>query len=414
MSKRSVAVITGTRADYGLLRGTLREIKADPLLNLQLIVTGAHLVEDFGYTVSVIEASEVSIAARVDMLLASDTGVGAAKSLGLGVSGCADAFDRLEPDVVLLLGDRFEMLAAAEAALMMRIPVAHIHGGETTEGAFDESIRHSLTKMAHIHFVTAEPHRARVIQMGEQPDRVFTVGAPGLDQIHHTELLNRQAFEDAIGFQLGDPTFLITLHPSTLGTQEPETSARHLLDAVDGFDGARLIFTKANADPAGRRINERIAEYCEGRDGARLYDSLGQRRYLSALRHVDVVVGNSSSGLIEAPAMDVPTVNVGPRQDGRLRGPSVVDCRADRDAIASAIETVLEPQFLSIVENADPPYGEGRTGQAIAHHLREIDLSDAILKKPFFDLVPGCKRTSSGRNGQPSGLSSTDAEKSDR
>jgi UDP-N-acetylglucosamine 2-epimerase (non-hydrolysing)/GDP/UDP-N,N'-diacetylbacillosamine 2-epimerase (hydrolysing) len=414
MSKRSVAVITGTRADYGLLRGTLREIKADPLLNLQLIVTGAHLVEDFGYTVSVIEASEVSIATRVDMLLASDTGVGAAKSLGLGVSGCADAFDRLEPDVVLLLGDRFEMLAAAEAALMMRIPVAHIHGGETTEGAFDESIRHSLTKMAHIHFVTAEPHRARVIQMGEQPDRVFTVGAPGLDQIHHTELLNRQAFEDAIGFQLGDPTFLITLHPSTLGTQEPETSARHLLDAVDGFDGVRLIFTKANADPAGRRINERIAEYCEGRDDARLYDSLGQKWYLSALRHADVVVGNSSSGLIEAPAMDVPTVNVGPRQDGRLRGPSVVDCRADRDAIASAIESVLQPQFQSIVENADPPYGQGKTGQAIAQRLREVDLSDAILTKPFFDLVPGCKRTSSNHHGEKSGPAGTDAAKGDR
>jgi len=387
MAQRRICIVTGTRADYGLLYGLMREVQADPDLRLQLVVTGMHLSPRFGETVEEIEEDGFEIDARVEMLLSSDTGVGTAKSIGLGVSGVADALDRLAPDVLVVLGDRFEMLAAAQAALVMRIPIAHIHGGETTEGAFDESIRHSLTKMAHYHFVVAEPYRRRVVQMGEPPDRVFTVGAPGLDQIRYTDLLDRTAFEESVDFELGDPTFLVTYHPATLGEVPPADAVQELLRALDRFDDARILFTKANADPQGRRINEVLESYCEGRSGARLYESLGQQRYLSALQHVDGVVGNSSSGLIEAPAFDVPTVNVGPRQQGRLRGPSVIDCAERADAIAAAIETACSSAFRKKIAGAESPYGRGDTATTIAAHLKECPLDESVLTKSFYDLA---------------------------
>jgi UDP-N-acetylglucosamine 2-epimerase (non-hydrolysing)/GDP/UDP-N,N'-diacetylbacillosamine 2-epimerase (hydrolysing) len=389
MAQRRIGVVTGTRADYGLLYGLLREVQADPELRLQLVVTGMHLSPQFGGTVQEIEDDGFEIDARVEMLVSSDTGVGTAKSMGLGLSGMADALDRLAPDVLVVLGDRFEMWAAAQAALVLRVPTAHIHGGETTEGAFDESIRHALTKMAHYHFVVAEPYRRRVVQMGEAPDRVFTVGAPGLDQIQYTDLLDREAFEASIGFELGTPTFLVTYHPATLGDTDPADGVRELLRALDRFDDARLLFTKANADPQGRRINEALEAYCEGRDDAQVYASLGQRRYLSALRHVDVVVGNSSSGLIEAPAFDVPTVNVGPRQRGRLRGPSVIDCAEEADAIADAIRTACSAAFRTKMEGAESPYGAGDTAETITRHLKRLPLDDSVLTKPFYDLDGG-------------------------
>jgi len=386
MDTRTVGVITGTRADYGLLYGLLRALDTDDAFRLRLLVTGMHLSGDFGHTVEEIEKDGFSIDARVDMLVSSDSAVGTAKSVGLGVIGFADALDNLDLDVLVVLGDRFEMLAAAQSALLLRIPIAHIHGGETTEGAFDEGIRHSLTKMAHYHFVTAEPYRRRVIQMGEQPERVVTVGAPGLDQIRHTDLLTREQFESCLNFPLGDRAFLVTVHPATLAETETGQTVGAVLDALDRFDDASILFTKANADPDGREINRILAEYCAHRSNCRLFDSLGQKRYLSALQHVDVVVGNSSSGLIEAPAFDVPTVNVGPRQDGRLRAPSVIDCEEQPDAIAQALQQACSPSFRTQIEGAGSPYGQGYAGKTIAHHLKRVALDNDVLRKEFYDL----------------------------
>jgi len=387
---RTAAVVTGTRADYGLLYGLLRELQADDAFILQLLVTGMHLAPEFGNTQQDIRDDGFQIDARVDMLLSGDAAVGTAKSLGMGVIGCADALDRLDPDVLVVLGDRFEMFAAAQAALPLRIPTAHIHGGEVTEGAFDESIRHSLTKIAHYHFVAAEPFRRRVIQMGEAPDRVFTVGAPGLDQIRYTDLLDRAAFEEAIGWSLEGPqTFLVTLHPATRTEWSADDLTGRLLRALDHFEDAHLLFTKANADPQGRRINGLIEDYCEDCGRARAYASLGRQRYLSALQHVDVVVGNSSSGLIEAPAFDVPTVNVGRRQQGRPRGPSVIDCAPQTDPIIEALETAQSQPFQSAIEGKESPYGRGRTAEAIVRHLRELPFGEEILSTSFYDLNRG-------------------------
>ncbi len=394
MASRRICIVTGTRADYGLLYGVLREVKADPELDLQLVATGMHLSPEFGRTEQTIEEDGFEIDARVEMLLAGDTGVGTAKSMGVGVMGMADALDRLEPDVVVVLGDRFEMLSAAQAALVMRIPIAHIHGGEVTEGAFDESIRHSLTKMAHYHFVVADPYRRRVIQMGEAPDRVFTVGAPGLDQIQYVDLLDRTSFEQSIEWTLGEPTFLVTYHPATLGDAHPVDAVHELLQALDQFDDAHLLFTKANADPQGREINQVLASYCADRDDARLYDTLGQQRYLSALQHVDVVVGNSSSGLIEAPAFNLPTVDVGARQRGRLRGPSVIDCAEQADEIAEALEQAVRPAFQARIRGAESPYGQGQAAERITRHLKRQPLDASVLTKSFHDL---------GENGEAEG-----------
>jgi UDP-N-acetylglucosamine 2-epimerase (non-hydrolysing)/GDP/UDP-N,N'-diacetylbacillosamine 2-epimerase (hydrolysing) len=388
MSKRKICVVTGTRAEYGSLYWLLREIQADDALQLQLAVTGMHLSPEFGLTIRDIEADGFAVDERVEMLLSSDTPVGIAKSVGIGVIGFADAFARLQPDVVVVLGDRFEILAAAQAALVARIPIAHLHGGETTEGVFDEAIRHSITKMAHLHFVAAEPYRRRVIQLGEAPSRVWNVGAPGLDHLRRTRLLDRAAFEHAIDFDLGEPTFLVTYHPATLSERSPGEAARELLRALDRFASARILFTKTNADTGGRVINEMIDAYvAEHSERARAFTSLGQQRYLSALNLVNLVIGNSSSGVIEAPAFNVPTVNIGPRQQGRLRAVSVVDCSVDADDIATAIERALSNEFKASLQDMKLPYGQGDTAQKIASVLRESILGEGLLMKRFFDVA---------------------------
>lgn len=387
MSKRKVCVVTGTRAEYGLLYWLLREIETAEDLELQLVVTGMHLSPEFGLTVREIEADGFAIAERVEMLVSSDTPVGTAKAIGLGVIGFADAFARLRPDLLVLLGDRFEILAAAQAALVARIPIAHLHGGETTEGAFDEAIRHSITKMSHLHFVAAEPYRRRVIQLGENPSHVFNVGAPGLDHIARTPLLERHEFEHAIDFKLGTPTFLVTYHAATLSGRSPGEGAAELLQALDRFTAARIIFTKANADAGGRAINGVLESYAAGRpERVRVFASLGQQRYLSALRLVDAVIGNSSSGVIEAPAFGVPTINIGTRQQGRLRAASVIDCAEDADEIASAIERALTPGFRESLSDTAPPYGRGGAAQRVVEVLRRVPLGEELLMKPFFDV----------------------------
>lgn len=386
MHKRKICIVTGTRAEYGLLYWLMKEIQEDPDLELQTIATGMHLSPEFGLTYQKIEEDGFSINEKVEMLLSSDTPVGTAKSVGLGVIGFADALARQKPDILVVLGDRFETFAAAQAAMIARIPIAHIHGGETTEGAIDEAMRHAITKMSHFHFTAAEPYRSRVIQLGETPERVMNYGAPGLDNIKKLKLLNRAFFEKAIDFRLGKLSFLVTYHPVTLSDTKPEKSFKELLNAIDQFPEATIIFTKANADTAGRIINHAIEKYVEKNSArARVFTSMGQLLYLSAIKNVDVIIGNSSSGIVEAPAFYKPTVNIGQRQQGRLKADSVIDCEEKGPAIVAAIRNGLSPEFKNILRNTKNPYGQGNVSLKIKKYLKKVSLKYILMKK-FYDV----------------------------
>jgi UDP-N-acetylglucosamine 2-epimerase (non-hydrolysing)/GDP/UDP-N,N'-diacetylbacillosamine 2-epimerase (hydrolysing) len=389
MSRRRICVVTGSRAEYGLLYWLMRALADDPDIEFRLAVTGMHLAPEFGLTWRTIEADGFAIDETVEMLLSGDTPVAVAKSIGLGVIGFADAFARLRPDIVVLLGDRYETFAAAQAALTAAIPIAHIHGGEVTEGAIDEAMRHAISKMAHLHFTAAEPYRRRVIQLGEDPARVFTVGAPGLDNVLRIEPLGRPDLACALDFDLGEaPLFLVTYHPATASGEDPGRPMRALFDALDGFPESRILITKANADAGGRVINRMIDGYAAARPGSvKAAASLGTRRYVGALRAAAVVVGNSSSGIIEAPALGRPTVNLGDRQAGRLRAASIIDCREEPGAIKAAIATALTPAFQAQAAQAEPPYGRGGATEAIHRVLRTIPL-DGLARKRFHDLAP--------------------------
>lgn len=381
---RKICVVTGTRAEYGLLYWLMKEIQGDADLQLQVIATGMHLSPEFGLTYRTIEEDGFFIDAKVEMLLSSDTPVGIAKSIGLGVIGFADALDRLRPDFLVVLGDRYEILAAVQAALVAKVPVAHIHGGETTQGAIDESIRHALTKLSHLHFVAAEAYRQRVIQLGENPDKVFNVGALGLENLKRLELLDRPRLEESIGFELGRSCLLVTYHPATLGELKAGDAMNALLHALDRFPNARIIFTKPNSDADGRELGQMIDEYAENnRERVTVFTSLGQLRYLSAMKLVNAVVGNSSSGIIEAPACHTPTVNIGERQSGRLKAASIIDCRETADSISKAIELALSPAFRENLKNAVSLYGCGESALQIKDHLKKTDLG---TNKLFHDL----------------------------
>jgi len=386
MTKRKIAVITGTRAEYGLLFWLMKEIQDDAALQLQLIVTGMHLSPEFGLTYRVIEKDGFHIDEKVEMLLSSDSTVGIAKSIGLGIIGFADAFARLNPDIVVLLGDRFEILAAAQAAMVARIPIAHLHGGETTEGVIDEAIRHAITKMAQVHFVAAEPYRRRVIQLGESPERVMNYGAPGLDNIKRLKLLDREYFESAINFKLGELAFIVTYHPVTLNKEGIKPSVLGLFEALKQFPNAKIIFTKSNADTNGRIINKLIDEFVSNNPKTSVvYTSLGQLRYLSALKHVDIVIGNSSSGIIEAPAFKKATVNIGDRQYGRLCAASIINCNEETESIVAAIRKALSPSFLEGLKTVESIYGFDDVSVKIKEYLKIVGLNN-ILKKKFYDL----------------------------
>lgn len=382
---RRICIVTGTRAEYGLLRWVIQGVHDAPDLDLQLLVTGTHLSPEFGLTYREIEADGFAIDARVEMLVSADTASGTAKSMGLGLIGLGDAFSRLQPHLVVLLGDRFEVLAAASAALVAGIPVAHLHGGETTEGAFDEAIRHAVTKMSHLHFVAAEDYRRRVIQLGEQPDRVHLVGGLGIDAILRAPLLDRTALETALGVPLAERNLLVTFHPVTLEQQSSEHQMAELLAALDTLAGTRLIFTMPNADTGSRALRQMVDAFVIAHPNASAYASLGQLRYLSCLKHMDGVVGNSSSGLAEAPSLGIGTVNIGDRQRGRLKAESVIDCPPDRHAIAAAIRQLYDPEFRSAVAKAVNPYGRGGASEKIVQVLRQVTL-EGIVKKSFHNL----------------------------
>lgn len=385
-SLRKICVVTGTRADYGLLFWLMKEIDADPALRLQLIVTGTHLDQAFGHTVDVIEADGFTVDKRVPLELSDDSPAGIARATATTLEGISNAIAKLQPAIIVLLGDRYEMLAAAIAAMLHRVPIAHIHGGEVTEGAMDDSMRHAISKMACWHFAAAEPYRQRLIQMGEQPSNVTTVGAPGLDHLEKTSLLDRSEITAALGIDAEQPYFLITYHPTTLGSSDPLDEIQALLSALEGYTDHVCIFTGVNADVGHDQITQAIHAYVSAHaQRARLFLSLGQQRYLSAMKHAAAVIGNSSSGIIEAPACKVPTVNIGIRQKGRLRARSVLDCAPDREGIHKAIASAIAPNFMSSSLDAVPPYGLPGASLRIKNILAECSLEDA-RRKAFYDL----------------------------
>ena len=379
---RKICVVTGSRAEYGLLYWLMRGIQEDPALELQIIATGMHLSPEFGLTWRVIEEDGFRIDAKVEMLLSSDTSVGVAKSIGLGIIGFADVFDQLRPDILVLLGDRFEILAAAQAALVARIPIAHIAGGDTTEGAFDEAIRHSITKMSHIHFVTNEASARRVRQLGENPERIHLVGNPGLDQINSLRLLDRNELEEDIDFTFRNRNLLVTFHPPTLDLHPSDAQFRELLTALVALGSdVGIIFTKPNADTDGRILIGMIDEFVARHCNARAYTSLGQLRYLSVMAQVDAVVGNSSSGLYEAPSLKKPTVNIGDRQKGRLQATSVLNCPVEAEEITRNILMAFTRDCSMTVN----PYGDGNSSPKIVAILKKIEEPKQLLQKHFYD-----------------------------
>ncbi|NQU61757.1 MAG: UDP-N-acetylglucosamine 2-epimerase (hydrolyzing) [Rhodospirillales bacterium] len=386
MAKRKICVVTGTRAEYGLLFWLMKEIEGDPELTLQLAVTGAHLSPKFGETRKTIEKDGFAIDEKIDIDLGDDTPRGIARSMGMAVIGFGEAFGRLRPDVIVVLGDRYEILAAAEAAMLARTPIAHIHGGEITEGAMDDAMRHAITKLSHLHFTAAEAYCARVIQLGEDPTRVFNTGAIGLDNIDRLTLLDRAGLKADLGLAAGQNFFLVTYHPVTLSNDDPAEGLGEMLAALDEFPDFDVVLTGVNSDPGHDTVARLLAGYVEANPArVSMHASLGQLRYLSAMKYAAAVIGNSSSGIVEAPALGAPTVNIGDRQKGRLRAPSIIDCGSATDDIAQAIERALNPGFRSGLKEINLPYGSSGASKKIKNILKTADLS-GIVQKPFHDI----------------------------
>ncbi len=384
---RKICLITGSRADYGQAQWLARDIADDPDLELQVLVTGSHLSPQFGETFREIEADGFVISAKVP-LPQGDTALDVARAVGAATSGLAEALDRLAPDIVVILGDRYEMLAAASAALILRIPVAHLHGGEVTEGAFDESIRHAITKMAHLHFTAAQPYARRVAQLGENPDHIYNVGMAGLDALERLPLMSRDELATSLGFTVDPHFFLITYHPVTLSTTSPVAAVSALLATLESFPNHQLIITGVNADTGNGEITQAVRDFAASHAGRAHYvDSLGFKRYLSALKQADAVIGNSSSGLTEAPSFGTPSVNIGDRQKGRLRAASVIDCGETGPEIERAITRALDPDFMETARLAEPPYGRSGASEKIKNVLATVSLEN-IITKPFYDQEP--------------------------
>jgi GDP/UDP-N,N'-diacetylbacillosamine 2-epimerase (hydrolysing) len=383
VKRRKICVVTGSRAEYGLLRWLMEDIRSAADLKLQLIATGMHLAAEFGLTYREIEADGFVIDRKLEILQNSDDAAAIARSMGLALGAVGEALKELQPDLLLVLGDRFEIFAAVAAALVARVPVAHLQGGEATEGSFDEALRHCITKMSHLHFVAAEDYRRRVVQLGEQPQRVFVVGGLGVDGISRIRLLERAALEASLGLRFAARSLLVTFHPVTLDEQGSVRQMEELLAALDGLADVQLIFTMPNADTEGRALAAIVESYVARRADAHVFTSLGQLRYLSCLRQVDGVIGNSSSGLTEAPTFRIGTVNIGDRQRGRLRAASVIDCAADRDSIGAALRQLYSQEFRAGLAQVRNPYGEGGAGARILAVLRSQPL-DGIVKKVFY------------------------------
>jgi len=386
MNKRKICVVTGTRAEYGLLYWLINGVADDPKLDLQIVATGMHLSPEFGLTYKQIIADGFRIDRKLEMLLSADTPSSISKSIGLGIIGFSDVFNELAPNMIVLLGDRFEALSCAIAATMARIPIAHFHGGEATEGLIDEPIRHSITKMSHLHFAAAEEYRSRIIQMGESPNNVYNVGGMGIDNIKKLDLLDKNSLEKQLNFKLGKRNLLVTFHPVTLEEGSADGQFSELLKSLEKQKNAKIIFTKPNADTEGRQIIAMIDRFVEKDTKNRAsYISLGQLRYLSLLQYVDCVLGNSSSGLLEVPTFKTATINIGDRQRGRLKASSVVDCEPNEADISQALEKVFSDDFKKSLPTTCNPYGDGGASEKALEILKNVDLSNT-LKKKFYNI----------------------------
>lgn len=384
---KKICVVTGTRAEYGLLKPIIKKIHNSGSLELQLVVTGMHLSTEFGLTYQEIEKDGYPITSKIEMLLSSDTSVGITKSMAVALMGFADYFETNKPDMVVILGDRYEMLMVATAAMIARIPIAHIHGGELTEGLIDEAIRHSITKMSFLHFTATEEYRRRVIQLGEQPKRVFNIGALGVENIKTIDLLTQEELENAVGFKLKRKMILVTYHPVTLDNLSAEQQFKNILCALDEYKDYFIVFTKANADTDGRIINKMIDEYVHiNCDRSVAFASLGQLRYLSILPFCSFVLGNSSSGLIEVPSFKIPTINIGDRQRGRVCSDTVYNCGNSVEEIKQAIDIVTSVEWKKRVEVSNNPYEGKNTSQQIIDIMEEALNQGIDIKKVFYDV----------------------------
>jgi len=381
---RTIAVVTTSRSDYGIYLPILRRIQDDSILKLHLIASGMHLSPEFGLTVNSIEDDGFDIGDRVEMLLSSDTPEGIAKSMGLGTIGFAQAYARFRPDILLLLGDRFEMHAAAVAALPFNIPVAHIHGGESTEGVIDEALRHSITKMSHIHFASTERYGRRIIQMGEEPLRVVVSGAPSLDNLNNFSPLSDEDLKQTSGLTLSDSPLLVTYHPVTLEYKQTQSRTKELLDALQGTERS-IIFTLTNADTEGTTIISMIREFARHKNRCQVVDNLGTQSYFTLMSRAAAMVGNSSSGIIEAASFNLPVVNIGDRQRGRLHGKNVIDVGNNSDEIVAGIKTALTPKFRAGLKDMDNIYGDGHASERIVSRLKEVNLDRELMLKHFHD-----------------------------
>jgi GDP/UDP-N,N'-diacetylbacillosamine 2-epimerase (hydrolysing) len=390
--KRKICIITGTRAEYGQLSLLIKLVNEDPDLDLQLIATGAHLSETHGYTCREIEADGFVVDRKIDIDLRGDSPEDVARSMSIALISFAAVFKKNKPDILVLLGDRYEIFAVASAALLFGIPIAHIGGGASTEGAIDEAFRHSISKMSHLHFACAEKERKKIIQLGESPERVFNFGEPAVDIIKNVSLMDRDEFEESIGRKLKAKNLLVTFHPATLDPDDAGEQFSSLLQALDKLDDTLFIFTNPNADPGSGKISGLLSDYVlQNPEKALSFISMGQRRYLSALKFVDAVVGNSSSGLAEAPSFKIGTVNIGSRQDGRIKAESIIDCEPNLESISVALGKIYSDPFQAVLKNVKNPYGEGGASKKIKKVLKTFDLV-GIKNKTFFDIdfeIPG-------------------------
>lgn len=384
---KKVCVLTATRAEYGLLKRVILTLQEDAFIDVRVAVTGMHLSPEFGFTYHEIEKDGIKIDKKIEILLSSDTAQGVSKSMGLALISFGEYFASLKPDMLVVLGDRFETLAVCMAALIERIPIAHIHGGETTEGAIDEAIRHAITKFSYLHFPSTEEYKKRIIQLGEAPERVFNVGALGVENILKEDLTSKASLEQSLEYSLGAIYAVVTYHPVTLEESTAEMQLKELLDALNEFPQIKYIFTKANADSQGRIINQMLEQYVLNSDKGILVDSLGTQRYLSALKNCAMVIGNSSSGIIEAPLFQIPTINIGDRQKGRIQANSILNCKPKKTEITSAMEKALQMIENRELPSLDLKYGNGTTSVQIVKEIKKVLTQETInIKKEFYDL----------------------------
>ena len=385
MIKKKICIVTGSRAEYGLLYWLIKEINLDQDFELQLIVTGMHLSSEFGLTYKEIE-KEFRINKKIDIKIASDTSLDISRSMSIAQTSFSKTYNEMKPDIIIILGDRYEIFSAVSSAMISKIPIAHLHGGEATEGLIDEAIRHCITKMSHLHFTATEKYSRRVIQLGEKPTRVFNVGGVGIENIKRLKLLSKEALEKSINFKLNIKNILVTFHPVTLEDKTSKKQFQELLESIDGLKDTNIIFTKANSDTDGKIINHMIDQYTKKNFYKSMSAaSLGQINYLSTLKYVDFMIGNSSSGLLEAPSFNIGTINIGDRQNGRIKSESVVDCLPNKKSIKRAIKIIYSNKFQNLLKNVKNPYGNGCASQKIVKVLKTVKL-DNILKKTFFDI----------------------------